>query len=67
MTVIAVVSIFKVGGSRGEAVTNRSSDDCSRGGDMCRSCLHFMGMMDGVEHRAEQESQGVTRGRMTKR
>ena len=29
--------------------------------------FHFMGMMDGVEHRAEQESQGVTRGRMTKR
>ena len=67
MTVIVVVSIFKGGGGRGEAVTKRSSDDCSRGGDMCRSCLHFMGMMDGVEHRAEQESQGVTRGRMTKR
>ena len=61
MTVIAVVCILKSGGGRGEAVTKRSRDDCSRGGEMCMSCLHFMGMMDGVEYRAEQESQGVAR------
>jgi hypothetical protein len=56
VTVTAVLSIFKSGGGRGDAVTKHSIDGCGGGRDVCMACLHFTGMMDGVEHKVEQES-----------
>ena len=46
MTITPFSSLFKNGGDRGDVVNKCSCDGCDGGGDVCRACLHFTGMME---------------------